>query len=213
MYSSNDPGLQRIARRLRLDGTCWVYDACNCGRGYRQITVNGQRWPAHRYVYEQLVGPISPKHDIDHLCRNRACVNPMHLEAVTRLVSLQRGPSTSVARGWVMKRFPHEHDTNATYKTGRKADWPRCQQCIDFRNRNFVPVYRHCSGCKVPFDPPRSAGNYCATCKRARRAALPPEARYTEADRLRAKAYYQLHRDGIKVRVNARYHRLKAVGA
>jgi HNH endonuclease len=61
------------------------------GNGYGMITVGGVRWAAHRYSYTQLVGPIPEGLDLDHLCRNRPCCNPAHLEPVTRSENLKRG--------------------------------------------------------------------------------------------------------------------------
>lgn len=52
---------------------------------------------AYRYAYELLVGPIPPGHDVDHLCYVRACVNPTHLEPVTR--------PENVRRQWVYRRW------------------------------------------------------------------------------------------------------------
>lgn len=49
---------------------------------------------AHRYVYEQVFGPIPNGLVIDHLCRNGLCVNPEHLEAVTNEVNILRGMGT-----------------------------------------------------------------------------------------------------------------------
>lgn len=63
--------------------------------GYIQLprTENGKRiWPqAHRVRYEAAHGPVDPELVIDHLCRNRACCNPAHMEAVTRAENLRRG--------------------------------------------------------------------------------------------------------------------------
>lgn len=46
---------------------------------------------AHRLSYELFVGPIPDGYELDHLCRNRGCVNPAHLEAVTHRVNVLRG--------------------------------------------------------------------------------------------------------------------------
>jgi hypothetical protein len=53
--------------------------------------VNGRAVRAHRYAYEQLVGPIPEGLVLDHLCRNRLCINPLHLEPVTIGENIRRG--------------------------------------------------------------------------------------------------------------------------
>lgn len=63
---------------------CWVWQRCiNPRTGYGQLTVARQVMPAHRWSYEHHVGPIPAGMHIDHLCRNRPCVNPAHLEVVS----------------------------------------------------------------------------------------------------------------------------------
>lgn len=71
---------------------CWIWKRCKpCVGGYVRIWDNGRKLGAHRYMYELVNGPTAPKMEIDHLCRNRDCVRPDHLEAVTKAVNIHRG--------------------------------------------------------------------------------------------------------------------------
>lgn len=78
---------------------CWVWTAAvDKVTGYGKFHVASETMGyAHRFAYETLVGPIPDGLDIDHLCRNRACVNPAHLEPVTRQVNLLRGETLAAA--------------------------------------------------------------------------------------------------------------------
>lgn len=73
--------LKRLTEK-NSDG-CWVWTASINHKGYGLVTVGGKTRIAHRVAYEQFVGSIPDGLQLDHLCRNRACVNPSHLEPVT----------------------------------------------------------------------------------------------------------------------------------
>ena len=64
-------------------GSCWLWLGTK-SKGYGQFKVNGVAVKAHRFAYELLRGPILSGLTLDHLCRVRACVNPSHMEPVTK---------------------------------------------------------------------------------------------------------------------------------
>lgn len=71
---------------------CWLWTGSKLPAGYGKFSVSGDpNIYAHRWAYEQMVGPLCPGIVIDHLCRTPACVNPDHLEPVTPQVNTLRG--------------------------------------------------------------------------------------------------------------------------
>lgn len=76
---------------------CWEWTAGKRLNGYGRFWVDGKNVSAHRWSYEYFIGPIPEGLQIDHLCRNRECCNPKHLEAVTCQENLLRG-NTFAAR-------------------------------------------------------------------------------------------------------------------
>ena len=73
-----------------LPGFCWAWTGAINSRGYGCIGINGKSQLSHRVAYELLVGAIPAGLQIDHLCRNKKCCNPSHLEPVTAKVNSSR---------------------------------------------------------------------------------------------------------------------------
>lgn len=78
---------------------CWEWTGARSD-GYGHFTENGRQVKAHRRAYELVNGPIPAGLTIDHLCRNRACINPSHLQSVTNRENILRGdgPTAENAR-------------------------------------------------------------------------------------------------------------------
>lgn len=84
-------GTEHLERMTDMDPeACWPWPGPLSDHGYGLFLETGTRDYAHRVVYENTYGPIPEALTIDHTCRNRACVNPGHLETVTRGETLHR---------------------------------------------------------------------------------------------------------------------------
>ena len=74
----------RLMSRYRIaPNGCWQWTGTLTWGGYGQISRNRRNTTAHRAMWEHMVGPIPDGMVIDHLCLNRQCVNPEHMEVVT----------------------------------------------------------------------------------------------------------------------------------
>jgi hypothetical protein len=112
----------------RGDG-CWLWIAATSTGGYGRIQWGGRVLQAHRVSYELLVGPIPEGLELDHLCRNRACVNPTHLEPVTTRVNLLRGEGMS-ARHARATACPKGHDLSGDNVRIRPTGGRQCVACL-----------------------------------------------------------------------------------
>ena len=83
---------RRIMQKVVIDeNNCWNWTGHITKNGYGMTSIGNKQYMAHRYTYEWKFGKIKDKLVIDHLCRNRKCVNPDHLEVVTLQENINRG--------------------------------------------------------------------------------------------------------------------------
>lgn len=118
------------AKVEKTDG-CWNWTGATQGGGYGRFMVErGSLVLAHRYAYITLVGPIADDLTVDHLCRNTACVNPAHLEIVTRELNALRG-----SRNAAKTHCDHGHEF-APANTYVPPSRPNVRDCRECRRAN-----------------------------------------------------------------------------
>lgn len=102
-----DP-VERWIELVDASGDCWLWTGTIDQDGYGRFGIGGTHVGAHRWAYEQFVGPIPRTFHVDHRCRVRRCVNPDHLEAVTLAENNRRSP-TWAGRNVRKTRCVHGH--------------------------------------------------------------------------------------------------------
>jgi hypothetical protein len=141
---------------------CWLWLG-QTGEGYgRMQRPAGLSYMAHRIAYEEMRGPIPEGLEIDHLCRVRCCVNPDHLEAVTKSENIRRGVA-GIRAGERMRAKTHcpqghpYNEENTHIRTGIHAGGRECIACTQKRSVDNWAVIKAARGPT----PPRKPRTHC----------------------------------------------------
>lgn len=112
---------------------CWDW-RLSLVKGYGVVNIDGKKVAAHRFVYELCEGPIPEGLTLDHLCRNRRCVNPAHLEPVTGRENTLRGEGLAARQArqtHCIHGHPFDEANTGYHKTGARY----CRACDRERRR------------------------------------------------------------------------------
>ena len=139
-HRCNDARARFWAKVRKDEGTgCWEWTAARTVGGYGRFTAHKGYSPAltHRYAYEMLVGPIPVGMQLDHLCRNRSCCNPAHLEPVSHAENQRRGAGFA-GRAVRQTHCIHGHEFDGVDEKGAR----RCGTCARRRTREYMRAWR-----------------------------------------------------------------------
>ena len=117
--------------KVKKTPSCWNWIGEITDKGYGRLQNGYKRVKAHRYFYELFVGKIPVGLEIDHLCRNKKCVNPKHLELVTH--------RENIIRAWAERKkntpnCPNGHPYSGKnlyiyFDKKKNLRWRACKEC------------------------------------------------------------------------------------
>jgi hypothetical protein len=164
--------LTRFWSKVDKSGDCWAWTSTIDLCGYGRFFLAGQSWYAHRLAYAIEHGDIMPGRatNVDHLCRNRACVNPAHLEMVTHRENILRGVGMG-ARNAQKTHCKHGHPYSGDNLVVLSNGHRECRTC---RNAAAQRRRERLAAARGPVV--RTRESY-AIGGRARAATLSPERR------------------------------------
>jgi hypothetical protein len=144
---------------------CWIWTGNIAPSGYGRLVVNGRYEYAHRFSYRHFKGEIPEGLHLDHLCRNRACVNPENIEPVTLVENIKRGfkarlgGRTHCEKGHLLP-FPRDNE--------------KCRQCSVEHSKAYSAKRTQLNARKYA-----TSGPICPECKGPKKRKIGHSGRHT----------------------------------
>lgn len=118
--------LDRFFEKVEKTDSCWNWTGYKTNKGYGLFRFNGKTSRSHRVIYNLTYGFIDDTLVIDHICKNRSCVNPDHLELVSQNENIRRGLSGKINNFQSTKTHcPKGHEYSGITKSGYRI----CRRC------------------------------------------------------------------------------------
>jgi hypothetical protein len=141
---------RRLLSKIAVNGAgCWEWGGYRDEKGYGHLIVKGRMRRAHVVLWEIERGPVLDGLELDHLCRNRACVNPDHLEPVTHRENMLRGVGPTAENATKTHcKYGHPFDEENTIVRPDRPGTRECRACKR-RDRNKARSRRVAEGVSV----------------------------------------------------------------
>lgn len=131
----NPKQIQRFMKYVKQSRSCWEWYGNKIHIGYGVFGLNYRHMLAHRVSYELFREKIPNGLVIDHLCRNRCCVNPDHLEVVTQQENARRGETGKNNQYSKKTHCPQGHPYDEKNTWIDKNNYRYCRNCNKIRQR------------------------------------------------------------------------------
>lgn len=126
----NDDRRRILSKVTVTDADCWEWGGYLDEKGYGRLVVKKTTAYAHRVLWELERGPVPDGRELDHLCRNPACVNPDHLEPVTHQENIRRGVGpTAENAAKTHCKYGHPFDAENTILRPDRPGTRECRAC------------------------------------------------------------------------------------
>ena len=139
--------ISSILSRLKINPAtgCAEWTGILNNKGYGYVSMNNKRVLVHRFMYEQVKGLIPRIFELDHLCRNRRCANPDHLEAVTHRENMIRGETTAASNAR-KTHCPKGHEYSLMNTHIAPNGGRLCRQCQFLASQKLAAKRREAKG-------------------------------------------------------------------